>query len=186
MPAAFVEMGAVVGRMVGSVFFLALFFAALSSAISLLEVPVAILGDNRGVPRWKAAILIGLVTYSFGVLSATNEHWLLLFDEVAINVFIVIGVALTTVFVGWRVPGVAKELDAGLKSRIGIYVVWMMRTATPLLIVFAFVFGGLWGVNPAGDFEFWFLTESGCEPDCGTSSNWAAMVRTFGQAMRFE
>jgi hypothetical protein len=90
------------------------------------------------------------------------------------------------VFVGWRVPGVAKELDAGLKSRIGVYVVWMMRTVTPLLIVFAFVFGGLWGVNATGDFEFWFLTDSDCTLDCGTSSNWAEMVRTFGHAMRFE
>ncbi len=155
LPSAFIEMGAVVGRIVGGLFFLGLFFAALSSAISLLEVPTSVLVDNLGISRAKAATIAGLVVYTFGVISSVSETWFVLFDEIAINFFIVIGVAFTTFFAGWIVPGVAKELDNGLRSRIGIYFVWLMRTITPLAIVFVFIFGGLYGTNEAGDITFW-------------------------------
>jgi len=151
LPNAFVSMGDVVGRIVGTVFFLGLFFAALSSAISLLEVPTSVLVDNVGFPRWKAALLIGLVVYSFGVVAAINENWFTLYDEIAVNFFIVVGVALTTLFAGWVAPGVAKELDTGLKSRIGTYGVWMMRTFVPVAILVVFFYGGLVG----DDGSFW-------------------------------
>lgn len=182
LPNAFVSMGDVIGRIVGAVFFLGLFFAALSSSISLLEVPVSVLVDGKGLARWKAALLMGMVTYSFGVLSSINGNWLDLFDQIAINVFIVVGVALTTIFAGWKAKGVAKELDAGLKSRIGVYVVWMMRTVTPVLILVTFIFGGLWGTNANGDFAFWYLAGE----DGGTSANWRNLLDLFGRAFRFE
>ncbi len=152
LPQAFLQMGGF-GRVIGGVFFLGLFFAALSSAISLIEVPVSVLIDNLGIPRWKAATLMGLITYTFGVGAALNAHVLELYDEIAVNVFIVIGVALTTFFSGWIAKGVAKELDAGLKSRIGIYFVWMMRTVTPVLVLAVFFTGSFFGGESG--FEFW-------------------------------
>ncbi len=152
LPQAFLQMGGF-GRVVGGVFFLGLFFAALSSAISLIEVPVSVLIDNLGLERWKAATLMGLITYTFGIAAALNAHFLELYDEIAVNMFIVIGVAITTFFAGWIAPGVAKELDAGLKSRIGIYFVWMMRTVTPLLVFLVFIIGGFFGGESG--FEFW-------------------------------
>ena len=181
LPNAFVSMGDVIGRIVGTVFFLGLFFAALSSAISLLEVPTSVLAD-KGMQRWKAAVLMGMITYTFGVLSSINSNWLDLFDQIAINVFVVVGVALTTIFAGWKAKGVAKELDAGLKSRIGIYVVWMMRTVTPVLILVTFIFGGLWGVDANGDFAFWHSAAG----DGETTANWRNLLQLFGKAFRFE
>ncbi len=155
LPSAFMGMGAGLGQFIGTVFFLGLFFAALSSAISLIEVPVSVIIDNWGWERWKAVLGVGLVTYTFGVVSSVNADWFVLYDEIAINIFIVIGVAFTTFFAGWIAPGVAKELDSGLRSRIGIYAVWMMRTVTPALILATFVFGGLVGTDLNGDLSFW-------------------------------
>lgn len=183
LPNAFVSMGAVLGRIIGTVFFLGLFFAALSSAISLLEVPVSIMIDNLKMNRAKAAILIGLVTYSFGVLSSISPTWLALFDEIAVNLFIVIGVALTTFFAGWYVKDMPKALDQGLKFQVSRGLIWMMRTVTPALIIITFVFGGLWGVNPDGSFDFWYLADGNCGlDDCGTSANWRNLVHEFGKA----
>ncbi|MGB0652459.1 MAG: sodium-dependent transporter [Thermoplasmatota archaeon] len=153
LPNAFLQMGDVVGRLVGGVFFLGLFFAALSSAISLLEVPVSVMVDNLGVARKKAALFMGIITYTFGILASLNTHFLTLYDEVAVNVFIVIAVAITTFFSGWVAPGVGKELDRGLKSRIGSSLVWMMRTVTPVLIAAVFIIGGFFGGDSG--FEFW-------------------------------
>jgi NSS family neurotransmitter:Na+ symporter len=154
MPNAFVSMGPVTGRLLGGIFFLGLFFAAFSSAISLLEVPVSVVVDNMKITRAKAAMIVGGVVYIFAVVSAINEHWFELFDLLAVNVFIVVGVAITTFFAGWIAKGVGKELDVGLRSRVGTYLVWMMRTVTPVLILFAFFFGGLVGTGADGALEF--------------------------------
>lgn len=181
LPNAFVQMGDVVGRVVGTVFFLGLFFAALSSAISLLEVPVAVLIDNLGLTRWKAALIIGLVTYSFGVAAAVSETWLVLYDEIAINFFIVIGVALTTFFAGWFAKGVAKELDSGLRSRVGLYAIWLMRTVTPVAILAVFFFGGLFGTDAGGAITFWADGScAGVEGHCqADAAGWNALAHEF-------
>ncbi len=185
MPNAFVTMGPVAGRLLGGIFFLGLFFAAFSSAISLLEVPVSVVVDNLKVPRAKAAILVGGVIYVFAVLSSVNEDWFNLFDLVAVNVFVVVGVAVTTVFAGWFAKGVAKELDTGLKSRIGIYVVWMMRTITPVLILVTFFFGGLWGQNvDGGSLEFFASGYTDAEGNTNVGeSGFHTLYRTFMQAI---
>ncbi len=183
MPNAFVSMGSVLGSIIGTVFFLGLFFAALSSAISLLEVPVSVLIDNLQIPRAKAALLVGLVTYTFGVLSASSSTWLVLFDEIAVNLFIVVGVAATTAFAGWYVKKMQTELDKGVggfakKINFSLVMVWMMRTVTPALIIITFVFGGLWGVDANGAISFWHDGHV----DGGTSANWRELGHTFKQA----
>ncbi len=173
LPNAFVAMGDVMGRIVGTVFFLGLFFAALSSAISLMEVPTSVLIDRFELPRWKSAVLIGLITYSFGVVSSINETWFTLYDEIAINVFIVLGVAFTTFFAGWVAKGVGKELDSGLRSRVGVYIVWLMRTVTPVAILAVFFFGGLFGTGADGGIEFW-------ANDAGWNRLWRELKLGFG------
>ncbi len=154
MPQAFVAMGAVLGRIVGAVFFLGLFFAALSSAISLIEVPVSVLVDNLKLNRVKAAAIMGLITYSFGVMAASFPHFLELYDEIAVNIFIVIAVLLTTIVAGWFVgEKMNGELQANTKLKLVKPVMWMMRTVTPALIFFVFIAGGFLGGESG--YEFW-------------------------------
>jgi NSS family neurotransmitter:Na+ symporter len=61
------------GSIVAVAFFLLLIFAALSSAISLLEVVVAYLIDQFGVQRKTAAAGIGLGIWALGLLSADSS-----------------------------------------------------------------------------------------------------------------
>lgn len=152
LPQSFLQMGDVMGRIVGGVFFLGLFFAALSSAISLIEVPVATLVD-KGIARPRAALLMGLTTYTFGVLAASFQHFLDLYDEIAVNVFIVIAVLFTTIFAGWYAKGIREELDANIKTKMGSFFIWMMRTVTPVAIAAVFLLGGFFGGDSG--FEFW-------------------------------
>ncbi len=181
MPTAFVSMGPVAGRLLGGIFFLGLFFAAFSSAISLLEVPVSVVVDNLGVVRQKAALIVGGIVYIFAVVSAVNEYWFELFDLIAVNVFIVVGVAVTTVFAGWFAKGIAKELDSGLKSRIGIYLVWMMRTITPVLILVTFLFGGLWGTGIDGGYEFFSSGDAEHNGEAGFHQLYRIFMEAIGQ-----
>ncbi len=65
LPGIFNEMGPVAGRVVGSGFFLLLCFAALTSTISLLEIPATFLVDEKKWPRktivWLSALAIFLI-----------------------------------------------------------------------------------------------------------------------------
>lgn len=57
---------------VGTTFFLLMFFAALTSAVSILEVPVATLIDVWGMPRRRAASVATAVVLLLGLPSALS------------------------------------------------------------------------------------------------------------------
>ncbi len=60
------------GFLLGAVFFLLLFFAALTSAVSMLEVPVATLIDSYGFERKKATLLVSMAILLVGLPSALS------------------------------------------------------------------------------------------------------------------
>lgn len=99
LPVAFAQLPA--SWLVASLFFLLLAFAALSSAISLLEVVVAYFIDERGWARRRAAIVLGGVIFLLGVPSAMGESFLGFMDGLASNYLLPIGGLLTAVFAGW-------------------------------------------------------------------------------------
>ena len=70
LPRIFEEMG--FGLLFGSTFFLLMFFAALTSAVSILEVPVATLIDVWGIPRRRAAAAATAVVLLLGLPSALS------------------------------------------------------------------------------------------------------------------
>ena len=65
LPIAFQKMPA--GTLIGTLFFLLLAFAAITSAISLLEPPVAWLVENKNMDRANAARISGTVTWLLGL-----------------------------------------------------------------------------------------------------------------------
>ncbi|MEM3710209.1 MAG: sodium-dependent transporter [Nitrososphaerales archaeon] len=60
------------GILLGAVFFLLLFFAALTSAVSMLEVPVATLIDTYGFDRKKATLIASIIIILIGLPSALS------------------------------------------------------------------------------------------------------------------
>lgn len=98
--------------LIGSLFFLLVFFAALTSAISLTETVVSILCDLTGIRRRAsclvtAAILIGLGTLSalgYGVLSQVQiigMAFLDFFDFISNSVMMPVVAFLTCILVGY-------------------------------------------------------------------------------------
>ncbi len=75
LPAVFYEMGAL-GNFFALMFFIALAFAGLTSAVSLVEPMVQYLIDRFNMSRFKASLSMGLFFYLFGIvalLSNTTE-----------------------------------------------------------------------------------------------------------------
>lgn len=73
MPQIFHEMGPILGRFVGGSFFLLVCFAALTSTISLLEVPAAYLVDQKKMSRKKVVWGIALVIFLLGLPSMVSQ-----------------------------------------------------------------------------------------------------------------
>ncbi|MEE8311335.1 MAG: sodium-dependent transporter [Candidatus Binatia bacterium] len=86
---------------VATLFFALVLFAALTSAISLLEVVVCFMIDELGIGRSTASWLAGGVIFALGVPSATTSGVLDRVDGLATNWLLPVGGLLTAVFAGW-------------------------------------------------------------------------------------
>jgi len=134
LPTAFLKMGAA-GRLVGLMFFVALFVGALTSAISLLEVVTSSLIDNWRLDRARAALGAGLVIMVIGIPSAYNQDILGLFDKVAGEFLLVVGAFFLALLVAWRIPDIVDEAGIGF-GRPGILKGWLylMRFVVPIVL----------------------------------------------------
>lgn len=119
LPKVFSSMG--VGTVVGIVFFLMFLFAALTSAISLLETSVSTLEDELHWKRWKCCLLMAGVMLVIGTASSMGYgvwdsvrilgmQFLDFFDFLTNSVMMPIA-ALTTCLLISRVIGVKKIED---------------------------------------------------------------------------
>jgi NSS family neurotransmitter:Na+ symporter len=139
LPRAFHDMGGA-GVVVGGVFFLALYIAALTSAISLLQVIVAPLVDGRGWPRGRAALVGGAVSGLAGIPSALNTDVLGFADQVVGNTLLIFGGLLTAVLVGYVWKGADEELAQGFPyPALRRAWFWLLRIVLPVALA-----GVLW------------------------------------------
>ncbi|MBR4973730.1 MAG: sodium-dependent transporter [Clostridia bacterium] len=112
------------GAIIGGLFFVMVFFAALTSSISLMETVVSIINDKLGLERKKTCIvvLIGCLilglpsSLGFGVLgniTIAGLTFLDMFDFISNSVLMPIVAFLTCVFVGYIIKpkAIAEEIE---------------------------------------------------------------------------
>ena len=161
LPFIFAKMGAggqVISAAVSILFFLTILVAALSSSISMMEVGVAYLVEEKKITRHKATILLFLVALvigvlcclSFGSLSGIKLFGQTIFsfcDWLCSNILMTIGALLFSVFVGWRMDKMAvrDELTNGgtLKGPAKLFPViyFLIKYVTPVTIAAIFLIG---------------------------------------------
>ena len=66
MPVVFQQLPA--GQLLGAFWFGLLFFAGITSSVAMLTPILAFFREEFGVPRERAAVLLGLVTFFFGLM----------------------------------------------------------------------------------------------------------------------
>ncbi|MFT4883884.1 MAG: NSS family neurotransmitter:Na+ symporter [Natronomonas sp.] len=129
------------GAVVGFVFFFIVAIAALSSAISLLEVVISHLVDTYGVERKRTTLLLGSAIFLLGVPSAMDTAWLTWFDNVGVNLLVPSTVLLVVVFVGWVLADDAvTEIQQGSDGFASLGPIWLWSVRT---LVFVAVLGTL-------------------------------------------
>ena len=117
LPKVFQAMGPI-GNVVGAVFFIMVFFAALTSAISILEAVVASIMDKFGWTRTKSAAIETSIALVLGVLICLGYNALYfecpmpnggagqlldLFDYVSNNILMPVVAIGTCILIGWIV-----------------------------------------------------------------------------------
>ncbi|MFA5668397.1 MAG: sodium-dependent transporter [Balneolaceae bacterium] len=115
LPALFHSIGGATGLLLGVVFFLLLSIAALTSTISLLEVPVSFVIDEYKIQRKKAAWGVGLGVLVISIIVSFNTSLIGTFDSIFNNLGLPIGGLLTCVFVAfvWKTDSALTEMEFG-------------------------------------------------------------------------
>lgn len=156
LPKVFGAMGGI-GKVVGIVFFVAVFFAALTSSVSILEAIVSSTVDKFRIPRKKATIIVALITLGIGLLvclgynvlyfeailpntpAGSNCQILDVLDYISNYCLMPIVSIVTCIFIGWvlKPKYIIDEITIGGHKfgRKGLYTV-MVKVVTPLLLLF--------------------------------------------------
>lgn len=151
------------GQFFGILFFILILFAALTSAISLLEVVVSFIIDTFKVERKKATILISMLLFFVGVpCSLANgpvmENFLIMgynfFDFMSFlaeSVLMPLGAIFMCIFIGhvWGIDNITEEITCGgkYKFRSRLFFTVMIKYIAPVLIFFIWL--NAIGVLPA-------------------------------------
>ena len=155
LPLAFARMP--LGTVAAAAFFVLLTMAALASAISLLEMPVALAGRGLGWSRPRAALIAGAACWALGLASVLSFNawsgWHPLawvpgletatafdcLDHVTSNVLLPLGGLGLAIFGGWVMPRHALVEELRLGETAGRAVMVALRYVAPIGIVAASV-----------------------------------------------
>ena len=141
------------GSVIGALFFLLVLFAALTSAISLIEAIVAVLRENLGMKRWAACLVVfGVVillgvpsSLGFGVLdmvSIGDMTILDIFDYVSNSILMPIVAIGTCVIAGYFVNfrAIKDEIGLKVKSFRDRYFSVMIKIVAPVCMLLILIF----------------------------------------------
>lgn len=137
------------GQILGGLFFLSVIFAAISSAINQLEVPVEAVMDRFGFSRKKAAIVVGAVTLAIGIALDLDMNLFGKFADFVSIILIPLGavISLGVYFYYVDKNKVITEINKGSSLKAGKLILWLGRyiflPGTAGIIVLGLIYGSI-------------------------------------------
>jgi NSS family neurotransmitter:Na+ symporter len=153
LPAVFSQMP--LGGIFGTLFFVLLAIAALTSAVSMLEVVVAYLVDERGTHRVGATVSVGGVIFVLGIPSSLSfgvwrtftiggRGFFESMDYLATNLLLPAGGVMIVLFVGWVIfPRALEEATSNGTQPFAWAPLWRIvcRYLAPVAIAWVLISG---------------------------------------------
>ena len=123
------------GRIVAISFFGLAYIAAITSLISLLEIPVSTLIDKFGLKRNFASFYTIIFTFLIGIPSVLSTNFLGNIDSI-VNILLISGGFFVSFLIGWVVPKTLEtELNnSGSSMAVKNYLKFMLRYVTPVIV----------------------------------------------------
>lgn len=137
------------GQILGGLFFLSVIFAALSSAINQLEVPVEAIMDRYKISRIKAAIIVGTIACIIGLFLDLNMNRFGKFADFVSIILIPLGavIGLGVYFYYVDKQRVIDEINKGSSVKAGALILWLGRyifvPGTAAIIILGLVYGSI-------------------------------------------
>ncbi|MDX1629513.1 MAG: sodium-dependent transporter [Fulvivirga sp.] len=143
LPGVFESLGPILGIVVGAFFFLLLSFAALTSTVSLLEVPVSYVVDEYDIRRTRAVWTVAVIIFLIGLPSLigngysefftnfityvgaeTPTGFMTFVENIASDTFLPLGGFLIVSFAAyiWRKENLNEEISIGYEGFKGSFV----------------------------------------------------------------
>jgi len=150
MPSIFIGMPG--SALIGTLFFVLLAFAALSSSIAGLEPAGAWLMEKYGMKRGKAVSLVAISAWVLGLATVFSfNHWsdvhplaaieqfrtstiFDLTDYFASNILLPVGALLTSLLVGWRLERQTIAADFGRHPAVRAALLLLLKYLCPIAI----------------------------------------------------
>ena len=171
LPGVFQTLGPNLGAFIGAFFFLLLSFAALTSTVSLLEVPVSYVVDEFKLKRKPAVMLVSVIIFIVGIPSLLSngaskffgtafklpgsKDFLSLVANLA-DIMLLLGGCLIATFAAyvWKKHNLHEEIAIGyegyhqsvIKKIIGFLVSFVCPTVLAVLFVLVFL-NNFFGIN---------------------------------------
>lgn len=143
------------GTIFAILFFLLIFFAAVTSAIALLEVCISFTTDRWKWSRKKSGIILGILIFligvpsslSFGVLKDTlilNYNFFDFISMITDNILLPLGGIFMCYYIGWKWNPqlLVEEIEqCGVKFKLKKLWIFCIRFITPILVLIVTITG---------------------------------------------
>ena len=156
LPIAFAQTSG--GMVFGALFFILLFFAALTSSIAMIEAPVSWLCDETKLSRRMSAVTVGFVGFILGSLAAlsfnvfsdirplagiamfSDKGFFDVFATIASDIIMPLGGLMIALFSGWVVKRKysLEELFENKNQKIHAVWLFLVRYFAPFLLILLF------------------------------------------------
>lgn len=145
--------GMVGGHVIATIFFALVFFAALTSSVSLMETVVSIIRDKLGIKRITSCLIVLALCVILGIPSALaqglfkdisifNMDFLDFFDSLCNNILMPITALLTCIFVGYIIKpkNLLEEAETnGNKFKAQKLFTIVIKFVAPICIILIFL-----------------------------------------------
>lgn len=147
LPHVFTGMGASsshwLATVIAALFFFSVVVAAMTSSISLIEVGVAYLVEERHMKRKAACLLIFAITWLLGLASVFSIDIFGKVDAFSSNFLLTVGVMLVVLFVGWKMSKDDFREELTNSGRVNVKVFnafyFMIRYVAPITVLTIFI-----------------------------------------------
>jgi len=152
------------GQIFGTLFFILLAIAAITSSISLLEPAVSYFEEKFGLGRWKSSAFAGGVAFLVGLLTVFSSNELkdvlplgflgletlggktatfaVLIDFAVSNIIMPVGGLLLAIFAGWIALRKDMRSEMGLPEG-GLFEIWhvLVKYVCPIVLIIIIISG---------------------------------------------
>lgn len=124
------------GNIAGAAFFCLAFFAALTTALALLEPTAEYLKERTGISKKMAAMYGGLAAMAVGSICLVSMDFLEFLDvDVTATIMLPLSALLVVLFVGWRLDKVILADQLNVKDeKLGRFLLMMVKYIAPIMI----------------------------------------------------